>query len=233
MNSLFICFTLIIGFGLIVMLSVYFASCESYSSNNLLFIHIPKNAGTSILEMNDTPTKYGPLKRIGGFHSMSVKKAKELHPNNKVFIIQRNPYDRFLSACAYYCNRTNKEHLTPNQIIKILLSNDQKLQFDVLPKQNWGPSNKYHKLDGKQTDLPTDCVFWPQWYWLKNTKPDFVIPYENLNENFEKFKKMTGINPNVKMPKTKSSKHRTMDNETKKLVYKFYKKDFDIFGYNK
>ena len=37
----------------------------------------------------------------------------------------------------------------------------------------------------------------------------------------------------ITLPKKNTSKHRTMDEETKELVYKFYQKDFKIFGYKK
>jgi len=231
MNKLLLIILSLVLLGIIIGIIVYFMNREEYESRNLHFIHIPKNAGSSILQLEGINTKYGKLTRTGGYHTMSLKKTKKLYPHDKTFIICRNPYDRFLSACGFYSKnwKQNSNFNNPNKIINILMS-DNKTQRLHLPVMN--NYKNLHYLDGKN-EIPVDCVFWPQWYWLKGTKPDFIIRYENLQDDFEKLKQWADLDKNIILPHKNKSSHKNIDKKTKELIYKFYKKDFELFGYNK
>ena len=75
--------------------------------------------------------------------------------------------------------------------------------------------------------------------WLLDEKnemiPDFTGRFENLQKDFERVCDMIGI-PKSFLPKTNISKHRHYsiyyNEETKRMVTEFYKKDIELFDYS-
>ena len=65
-----------------------------YKKHNLLQIHIPKTAGTSVMTMLDRQLNE---ERIGGVHNTYKQWTKFINKETNVFTIIRNPWDRVVS----------------------------------------------------------------------------------------------------------------------------------------
>ena len=76
-----------------------------------IFIHIPKNAGTSIKDFFNRSDKFCiPLIKINKhdtIHQIKLK-APKLYNSFRKFAIVRNPYDRTLSWYSYLKGKKNE-----------------------------------------------------------------------------------------------------------------------------
>ena len=238
-----ICFILII----IIIFITRFNVIELF---DLKFVHIPKNAGTSIeniaLKNNikwgfrDWTKKDDNNKLIEnswkGFkkHGNWINRSTNNTHNNKscypwhqppdelgrdiykkeddLFCVVRNPYDKIISAYKYGNGKnSSKEGL--NKFIKEKLSEFKK-------NERWN-----------------GCHILPQHkYTHGNIKCENILKFENLDNDFNKLNNKYNIK-NIKLEKNNKSKSKLnindLTHESKQLIYNVYKKDFDLFGYNK
>ena len=243
---------LIISILIFILLFIFvFNIIENFA---LKFVHIPKNAGTSIetiaLKNNITwgfrdwtkknednkliKNSWDCFKKSGNWINRStnnnVKNNMGCYPwhktpdelgrtiykkDDELFCVVRNPYDKIISAYKYANGkRASKEGL--NTFIKDKLTHFKK-------NERWN-----------------GCHILPQYkYTHGNIKCDHILKFENLendlkklNENYEN----KNIN-NIKLEKNNKSKSKLNTNdltqESKDLIYKVYKKDFELFGYKK
>lgn len=244
----FILLLLLLLFFILLLLKYHRTTEKFYSPNQLEFVHIPKNAGTSIENAAEKAgIKWGFKqwsKRGIDFHNFNLfkinanwyntkynvdYKSKDTTdsycfpwhevPDNfdspiygkevKTFCVVRDPYDKIVSAYKYYKGKNaSKEDL--NNFIR-----EKLLQFKD-PRWNSG-----HIL--------------PQYLYTHGKKKcDYILRFENLNEDFDKLMKKFNIN-NIKLEKdNKSSKKLCKDDlteESKHLIRKAYKQDFELFNY--
>jgi hypothetical protein len=85
--------------------------------NKLIFIHIPKTAGTSILSIEehdfrtmDTRPTVGVDRNDHAFGTFAKNKYKEEWDNYFKFAVARNPWDRFVSSFEYSKMRKSYWH---------------------------------------------------------------------------------------------------------------------------
>jgi len=176
------------------------------------FIHIPKTGGTSIihaLKLNSSSVKkHGKSTKYIGGHST----LREYTPNT--FTVVRNPFDRLVSSFCYAKTKNNfyyKKHPYYEYIadcdfeafVRILSAVEG--FFQLRPQSDYICDNK------------------------NNLLVDHVLKYENLQEDFNKFW-------DIKLPHLNKSDRdkdwkKYYNKNTIKSVYKFYKKDFEIFNY--
>lgn len=219
-------------------------------SNSLKFLHIPKNAGTSIEKVGyeqgilwgykewTKNNKQG--ERIYDFHKLFKHNSPWIHKltnleaknnrcfpwhlplndldlniyskDDKIFTIVRNPYTKIVSSYKYGTKNPTKDDL--NIFIHQKLSNFEK--------------NKYWN----------SCHILPQYEYTENSKIkiDYILKFENMDNDFIDLMKKNNINI-TELPKKNSSKKPVsvsdLTQESKDLIYKVYKKDFELFGYNK
>ena len=199
-------------------------------SNEFIFIHIPKTAGTSIrsalqpyslqtpssrlariLKRFDLPKDYQKF-RFNLHATLQKAQSKlppELYGGYKKIAFVRNPYDRMVSNYAY------KVHGTADKNRK---RNDSFEEFVL------------QCCSGKdliQTDYLTD---------LKgNLDCDFIGRFESLSEDYSRMQEILGIEltPLAKKnnSKRKGSYHDYYTDKTRDIVAKYYQKDIDNFGY--
>ncbi len=176
----------------------------------LVFIHIPKTAGTSVEQFfndNGGCLFLDRKTRING-HSIQhstyseLKDMKMIPSDYRIFTVIRHPYDRFLSDYNYYCTRLGFEGDTMD-FAKYYFSTFEK--FD-----NHNRSMTYFlTVDGKiQKEIE-------------------IIRIENLSwELYQKF----GIRLIKKMNVSRKIQ-KILPQEVKDFVYEQWKEDFDNFNF--
>ena len=189
-----------------------------------MFIHIPKNAGSSI-EQALYNTK-GKVTHITAIEIYS--RDKRLFDQYFRFAFTRNPYDRFVSAYEYLRqggrNKFDKAWAETHILLYgsfedfVLSLQDSKIREKVC---NW-------------------IHFKPQYTFVcdanKEVIVDFIGQYEDLNNDFETIRKKLKID--IKLPHTNRTKERKKyqnyyNKETTKIVDDIYKDDFLLFKYER
>ena len=170
-----------------------------------IFIHIPKNAGTSVetLFANSSfriqPPKHANIHEI-------KKKFPKLYDSHSKFTIIRDPYDKMVSW-YFYLKRNAGEHLN------VVEFND----WVKDPQQLWHANDPIYFLD-------------PQHTWIDDTVK--VIKFENLNEGLNEFFEDEIDLPIVN--KSNHEHYLTYyDEESLDVVYNKYKEDFEKYNYKK
>ena len=204
----------------------------------LIFIHIPKTAGTSIEKTlidykfkikGDLKNWYGNINNYELDHSTIkylINNCKSYNKKYIKFCVVRNPYERLVSEyhfCKRYNSRFIKETKTFKKFVYYLrdnfnyvLENEEKNHFLI---SHYLPQYKFTHIENK-------C------------KIDLILRYENLETDWNKLCKI--INKDIKLLKIDkySSKKKYnyldyYDYNLKNIVYKLYKDDFLIFNYKK
>ena len=168
-----------------------------------IFIHIPKNAGTSIETFfaNNSfriqPNKHADIFEI-------KRKFKNSYNNYRKFTIIRNPYDKMVSWYFYL-----KRNLGEN--------------YDVIEFNEWikDPSKLWH------IDDPINYLK-PQHEWIDKTVK--VLKFENLNKELNKFFKIK-INLPITNKSNHEYYLNYYNKESLNIIYDRYKEDFKKFNY--
>ena len=200
-----------------------------------IFIHIPKNAGSSVktyFKYNSSSNKHRTIKQIKA-------ENPKAYDSYRKFAIVRNPYDRMVSWYFYLKKEMKKEHLKGDWRWKSgehFTSNFKQWVEDPLkdyyPK--WKISNISNSFDDsfEKKDL-TKCdvsLLSSQHVWVNDTV--YILKYENLNEDLNNFFK-----EHIDIPIFNNSKHEHYlnyyDKDSLNIVYHRYKQDFDKFNYKK
>jgi len=185
--------------------------------HKFVYMKNARTAGTSMYrkviekemkgEVWDTKTKKEIIQRENWLNTVT----DEILINDYfIFTFVRNPYDRFVSA---YFHRRRPENDFANFIKNKLI--DEKYGSvidDHLYPQSWCA-----ECDGE-------------------IYADFIGKFENINEDWKYVANKIGVSeslPNFrqKTPKADKPYHTYYDEETKKIIEKVYKRDFELFGY--
>jgi len=195
---------------------------------NTIFIHIPKNAGTSIetfflnSNFNIQPEKHTTIHEI-------KRKFPEIYNSYRKFTIIRNPYDRIISW--YFYLKENAENLMGSDIptlmsepslsssaIKpITMIDVEFIEWIKKPFKFWPQPPFSHYLD-------------PQHIWLDKTV--MILKYENLKKELNEF-----FEKEINLPITNKTKHDHYSNyynrESLDIINDRYKEDFEKYNYKK
>lgn len=172
-----------------------------------LFIHIPKNAGTSFSK------KY--CKKEVGHRTSNTYTIKEL--KNSVAIV-RNPYDRLISCYNYFKMKNNywsKKYGNP-------------VHHDYCNKHSF----KEFVDDLYNKKLEFDIHLNPQVHFLKKDGVIYtkLLKLENIKEDFYNY-----FGEKINLPLINKSKNHNvlLDTEDKRKIYEIYKEDFELLNYSK
>lgn len=200
-----------------------------YREKNILFIHIPKTGGSVIedkikVKYNQSfwcgnpnrnsilPPPYNNVSPQHLSYSLFLKHKERLNmnfDNIKVFSVVRNPYDRIISDLFWY------------RLIRGDFNKDQ--VYDVI-------KNNYLN----RTNLDNHNI--PQYTFVTNDKCELfknikIFKTETLNESNEELNKFLGFDINIKKKSVNKDYSKYLNEKSISLINEFYKKDFEIFGY--
>jgi hypothetical protein len=190
---------------------------------NILFIHIPKTAGSSIIDVvkkncHEIKDHYP---EFFDNHNININKLNIQSISNykmyKSFTVVRNPYDRIVSAYNYL------KHL------KIFNSPDKKSQ-KLLEKYN-----TFELFIENLNILKYQIVhIVPQYLFITddnlNILVDNIVKFENLQIEIENF---DPIFKNLKHINKSFGNKDILTNEIKNIIYLEYTNDFLLFNYDK
>ena len=199
--------------------------------HKVIFIHIPKNAGTAVEKyfgVHNLDTLYSNNERALKHNTIYEIKSKfsKKYKSYKKFAIVRNPYERMVSWYFHLKEEaereveffnTTLEKAFPFGFIK-WLEDPFKTQFT-----RWKlPNNKFVQTDKLLRN--------PQYTWIDETVT--VLKYENLNEEINEF-----FGEEIDLPIINKSTHMSYLNYYNKhafdIVYERYKEDFEKFNYER
>ena len=170
-----------------------------------IFIHIPKNAGTSIEEyfgngsVRIQPNKHADIHEI-------KRKFKNSYNNYRKFTIIRNPYDKMVSWYFYLKRNLGKKYRV--------------VEFNEWIKD---PSKFWH------ADDPIGFLK-PQSEWIDDTV--VLLKFENLNKELKQFFGKE-INLPITNKSNHNNYLEYYNQESLDIIYNRYKKDFEKFNYKK
>lgn len=189
-----------------------------WKKNNAVFIHIPKAAGVSV-----NKAIYG--KPLGHFYAKDIKKMfPKTFKNIFTFSVVRHPIDRLYSA--YTFSKQGKTEFMGMQKSNYYVNHPDFKSFETFVN-NWLVRKKLSKLDG---------VFRPQYLYLFDQEDRLVVDkfykLEKIESHYNEISNKIG-RPFTMSHDNKSDKEEIdMNPELKQLIYKLYKKDFELLGYS-
>lgn len=200
---------------------------DEFLHNKFIFIHIPKCAGTSILNTFRIP-------QTGHLSLYHYVKYMDSLNNYFVFTFVRNPINRFLSAFNYLSHGGRN---IDDEYWKEQLSINKNNFKDII--------NHLNETSGKNIEIPVH--FRTQTSFLKKGKLsrfnknnfNFIGKFENIDFDFQQLCILMG-KENIKLKKDninrKTRDQLTIGDLEKKdirLLNSFYSKDFKNFNYKK
>ena len=206
--------------------NINYLSKSLIEKKNLFFIHIPKNAGSSIEEISykknilwgmkyfqENKKKIKPVKQINGIWHIPPKYFKDNTYKNKIlFSVVRNPYERIISEFKW---RKKINYISKNMDINDFI------------KEN---INKY-----KKNIFHYDGHFIPQSEFIYGyPQCDEILRFENLDSDFYNLLNKYKYPPMKLLHENKSYGNTTVDSLNKDsiaIINKIYKDDFENFGY--
>lgn len=189
--------------------------------NNVVFVHVPKAAGTSI-----NNAIYG--RTLGHYSAQQIQsRFPSLFSRSLTFSLVRNPWDRVLSAYRFACvGRTESMGVhRPEQYQIPEFSSFERFLCD------WLPSRDLSKCD---------FIFRPQYLFVcdqnKRVMVDHLGYVERLGETVCFVEERLGRSIDVKMVNTTSAgmesyRDAYSSSEMIEIVSSVYKDDVDLFGY--
>lgn len=173
----------------------------------LLFIHIPRTAGRSITENGHIM-----MTNAGHVYADNIKNIENFFS----FTFVRNPYDRFLSSYHFYKSIYKGERPIKNEMSKYKSFEDFVLNFDTFKYNN-------------------DLQFQPQHKFI-NDKVDYIGRYEYLKLDWQVLINRSG-HDFYSLPHINNTNHWEWEviytDKMKDIVYNLFKKDFELFSYDK
>ncbi|MCH6255468.1 sulfotransferase family protein [Puniceicoccaceae bacterium K14] len=190
---------------------------EYNESTKSIFIHIPKSAGSSILNILGAP----PMGRLHIDYSHYLRSDAKRYEEYFKFAIVRNPVDRLYSCYNYIIQGGNgeKEDVRMTEFLKSRSDSFDEFVGDVLNHQmvlGW-------------------ALFRPQFFFVCNAhaecQMDMILKIENIDEDYAKLKERISGIPDKLPTLNISGKGNPPELSRRSLarIHELYEKDFEIF----
>ena len=200
---------------------------------NAVFIHIPKTAGGYIIGALGLRHLVGSKRLKESFNQAGLVNfghqdykrllksglvSREFDESAFKFAFCRNPFDRVVSH--YFWTRKRHPDILPGSI--------DFLDFTRMFGQKQKPNRISRRIGGGDW-------FRPQHVSIDGIKLDFIGKYENLQYDLKHIAKHLGIKTK-KARQFRKTRHRSYwlyyNDESAENVRRYYRKDFDFFGYD-
>lgn len=176
-----------------------------FKKHNAIYFRITKVAGTSFL--------------VAFRQQDDVEETEKFNTNRFKFVFVRNPFDRIVSAYKHVIQKGAWKNIDDNPELYAQMEFGEFI--DVISKQEIRNMNLH---------------FRPQWTFIP-VKPDYVGRFEHINKDFVEIMQKIGLNSSIQLPHknfTRKTNYQDFyDEKSRKAVVKIYRKDFDMFKYNK
>ena len=187
----------------------------------LKFIHITKNAGTSIEELGKKNNiLWGKHhKEYGWWHEPFFKKPHSIKSKYNWFAVVRNPYTRIISE--FYCKwgtfmKKSKKEISVEEFNAIIKNKI----LDRNNKKEWWVYGHYLE----------------QYLYIDMRYKIHILKLENIKEEFENLMNQYSLDIKLDVIMNKNEKQYTIDNLSRDvidLINVVYDRDFKMFGYKK
>lgn len=195
---------------------------RAYShKHRVIFIHIPKTAGTSVLKI----LMGKKIRRDHLSYRVYQKAQSKIFNNYFKFCFVRNPYARLVSAFEYLKNGGNQNSdLYFKELIENHYPTFEEFVLDFLNKDN----------------VNTILLLRPQYLFVCDEKfeimVDFCGRFENIEKDINVVFNEIGISKNLEKINASNKKNFQLyylNDKVKEKVYELYSKDFELFNYSK
>ena len=197
-------------------------SVRGSDGKEIIFIHIPKTAGTSIETMLGIDTWHVPLSRYYAWNAERADRAWK-------FAVVRNPAERLHSAYNYLHSQIGEsEHIDVRWATEKLAEIETFESFlDRMFNRNF------------RAQIMRWTHFRPQADWVCR-KPgegialDRVFRFEKLGEGIEELRQRldpTLVLPHLRKPRSKRVS-KPLSERHQELIYRLYQKDYEVFDYS-
>lgn len=190
------------------------------TKNKCIFVHIPKAAGTSVLQALSGKNVHIQRDHCNLREFRSAN--RELYNEYFKFAFVRHPLDRIYSSYRYLMGGGNK--MGNIALSKYLTKNHNTFNSFI---------NDY--LDVEK--ILTQVLFKPQFSFFCNEllepQLDFLGKYENINNDFEVVRKKLGLQQKLKSANVSEVKSSIeIDNSAVEKIFSLYRTDFELFDYD-
>lgn len=201
----------------------------------IIFLHIPKNAGTTFKSM------YPEIKNRN--HANSFPNDDEIN-----IAIIRNPITRFQSIFNHIKNRSqikkNSDDLLDinslDELAKAYYDDNNINHNKIRNMLSWNKNkiNSYKNLKKNNGGCPINkkkigCIHWaPQYLFIDNSdKIDYLLKFENLENDLKRLHRLGILKKKKILFKNKSKESpKKITPIVKKLIMEIYKEDFDLWN---
>lgn len=200
----------------------FLISARGSDGREIIFIHVPKTAGTSIETMLGIETRHVPLSR---YYTWNAERADLAWK----FAVVRDPAERLHSAYNYlYSQIGESEHIDVRWATEKLSGIET---FETFLDRMFNRNFRAHIMRWTH--------FRPQMDWLCH-KPgegialDRVFRFEKLDEGIEELRQR--LDPTLKLPHLRKPRSKRvskpLSDHHQELIHRLYRKDYEAFGYS-
>ena len=191
-------------------------------------MHVPKTAGTSIhLSFKNIfaiSDRNDPLPDFHHLKLSSLKDKKNLEDYFS-FAVVRNPFDRFLSGYRDFSQNRNLSRL--NHPISIPEGQSFENFCKTFVDSKW--SKDVHFVNQNEFICINDKIAINKVVKFEQLNTELKQVYDHLGLDFEEFKKIGKARETVKKNHDYTQEY---NDDTKKIIENFYKKDLELFKYD-
>lgn len=200
---------------------------------NFIFVHVPKNAGTTIYKNLGLP--FSGHRTVSQYQQIL---GNELYDKMFSFAFVRNPFDRFLSLYNYARMEVSYYH---NNIEPEKGMYGEHLDYQKLKNATIDDAVKL-LLRGELNHNPPHVQWNPQRFWLTDSSGDLNIKYlgkfEDLDFHIRNIASLIGdktfgrnLKRNNKSSSVKTDYRQLIGSDARSVLEQYYREDLETFNY--
>lgn len=191
--------------------------------HKIIFIHIPKNGGTSI-------TQYLEMENTGHYHYSYYTQWPKIWEEYRKITVVRNPWDRFVSCYEYAKMEKSYYHAVEGESIYGKHPDYELLKNKSFGECVWMVRSLPHMLkhDGWKPQLPWICDD------RGKIKINHIFQLENINNEESGLSRFLGIPEKIPTinPTTRKKDYKEYYNDdTRQIIREVYNIDTSNLGY--